>query len=337
MKPNQRKRKTNEEALNCSSKKGKVPGSADSDAESKYFKAGSSKKSPVELKRALNRKRKGVSTTSIPGSSGSEGNAAVLDGVDSVRVPEKGNGSKITDVSESVCHKKSDIKDKAKVADAKELVATCKLDFRFYDRSCEELAKALLGQVIVTRHEGKRLAGKIVETEAYLGPIDKAAHSYKGKTDRNTAMFMKPGTAYVYNIYGMYCCLNISAQGDGCAVLIRALQPVENLEVMDKLRSKGKEGKSLLKKDGKELCNGPSKLCQALAIKKDTVNKEDLCTSDEIWLEKGEIIDDSKIVKCKRININYAEEWIDKPLRFYILENLFSSVRDKNAEKDLCA
>ena len=88
-----------------------------------------------------------------------------------------------------------------------------RLGFSFYDLSCEDLAKALLGQILVMKYEGKRLVGKIVETEAYLGPIDKGAHSYKGKTDRNAAMFMKPGTAYVYNIYGMYCCMNISARG----------------------------------------------------------------------------------------------------------------------------
>lgn len=103
---------------------------------------------------------------------------------------------------------------------------------------------------------------------------------------------------------------------------------------MDKLRTKGKEGSSFLKKDGKGLCNGPSKLCQALAIKKDTVDQVDLCISDKIWLEKGEHVDDCDIVSCKRININYAEEWVDKPLRFYIRGSDFNSVRDKNAEND---
>lgn len=208
-----------------------------------------------------------------------------------------------------------------------------RLGFNFYNISCEDLAKSLLGKIIVINYEGKRLAGKIVETEAYLGPIDKGAHSYKGKTERNTAMFMKPGTAYVYNIYGMYCCMNISANGDGAAVLLRALQPIENLELMDKLRTKGKKAGSLLKKDGVGLCNGPSKLCQALGIKKDLVNKVDMCTSDLIWLEKGETVNDDEIVKCKRININYAEEWVDKPLRFYIMGNVFNSVKDKEAEK----
>ena len=88
-----------------------------------------------------------------------------------------------------------------------------RLDRKFYDIPADSLAKLLLGQVVVRMVDGVRIAGKIVETEAYLGPIDKAAHSYRRKTDRNKAMFMEPGTAYVYNIYGMYCCLNISSKG----------------------------------------------------------------------------------------------------------------------------
>ena len=89
-----------------------------------------------------------------------------------------------------------------------------RLGRKFYDVSGEDLAKALLGQKIVRMVDGVRLCAKIVETEAYLGAADKAAHSYKRQTDRNKAMFMQPGTAYVYNIYGMYCCLNISSQGE---------------------------------------------------------------------------------------------------------------------------
>ncbi|KAL4239684.1 hypothetical protein ACF0H5_000488 [Mactra antiquata] len=211
-----------------------------------------------------------------------------------------------------------------------------RLDYSFFDVPCEDLAEALLGQTIVRICDGKRLSGKIVETEAYLGSIDKAAHSYKGKkTDKNTAMFMPPGTAYVYNIYGMYCCINISSKGDGAAVLIRALQPLDNLETMDEFRTKGKDGNSFLKKEGVGLCNGPSKLCQSLNIKKDSINKLDMCTSDQIWLEKNDTVCKDAIVKCKRINIGYAEDWVDKPLRFYILGNKYVSVRDKPAENEM--
>ena len=89
-----------------------------------------------------------------------------------------------------------------------------RLPFSYFDKDCVELAKSLLGQKLVHFVNGKRLVGKIVETEAYVGLEDKAAHSYNGKrTARNKAMFMAPGTAYVYNIYGMYCCLNISSKG----------------------------------------------------------------------------------------------------------------------------
>lgn len=125
--------------------------------------------------------------------------------------------------------------------------------------------------------------------------------------------------------------------GDGAAVLIRSLEPVDNLELMDKLRTKGKAGASLLKKNGVGLCNGPSKLCQSLSINKNDVNKTDLCSSDDIWLEKGDLVSNDSIVKCKRININYAEDWVDKPLRFYILGSAFVSVRDKLVEKDMKA
>ena len=89
-----------------------------------------------------------------------------------------------------------------------------RMQYKFFDVSCEELAMALLGQKLVHVVDGKRLTGMIVETEAYLGPIDKGAHSYEGKrTAKNEAMYMPPGTAYVYNIYGLYCCMNISAKG----------------------------------------------------------------------------------------------------------------------------
>ncbi|KAK3579486.1 hypothetical protein CHS0354_028303 [Potamilus streckersoni] len=219
---------------------------------------------------------------------------------------------------------------------SEEILASCmpgRLGFAFFNRPCEDLAKALLGKKLVRLIDDKRVSGRIVETEAYLGIVDKAAHSYKGKrTDRNAAMFMPPGTAYVYNIYGMYCCMNISSQGEGAAVLLRALEPVEGLETMDSLRACGRIT-SVLKKNGKGLCNGPSKLCQALGIKKDTINKVDLTVSKDIWLEEGEAIEDNSILKCKRININYAEEWVDKPLRFYIQENPFVSVKDKDGEK----
>lgn len=128
--------------------------------------------------------------------------------------------------------------------------------------------------------------------------------------------------------------MSFQLSGEGCAVLIRALEPLENLEHMEKLRAKGKKAGSLMKHNGRDLCNGPSKLCQALAITKDPFNQVDLCKSDLIWLEKGDFVEDKNIVKCKRINIGYASDWVDKPLRFYIIANPFVSVKDKDAEKE---
>lgn len=116
--------------------------------------------------------------------------------------------------------------------------------------------------------------------------------------------------------------------GEGAAVLLRGLDPVDGIDHMQKIRSQ----KTLKEKD---LCNGPSKLCQALKISKDKFNKVDLTTSDELWLEDGESLAEEKIVTSARINIDYAEEWADKPLRFYILGNKSVSKRDKSAEVSL--
>uniref|UniRef100_UPI001ED82452 DNA-3-methyladenine glycosylase n=1 Tax=Scatophagus argus TaxID=75038 RepID=UPI001ED82452 len=133
----------------------------------------------------------------------------------------------------------------------------------FFNRSCLSLAKALLGKVLIRRcADGTELRGRIVETEAYPGGEDKASHSAGGKrTERNTAMFMKPGTIYVYPIYGIYLCMNVSSEGEGAAVLLRSLEPLHGQPVMRQLRAaRRKEGSRQLK--DKELCNGPSKLCQ---------------------------------------------------------------------------
>uniref|UniRef100_A0A0B7AAI9 DNA-3-methyladenine glycosylase n=2 Tax=Arion vulgaris TaxID=1028688 RepID=A0A0B7AAI9_9EUPU len=204
-----------------------------------------------------------------------------------------------------------------------------RLSTPFFEVPCIDLARALLGQYLVRMVGTQRVSGRIVETEAYLGLEDKAAHSYKGKrTQRNEAMFMQPGTAYVYNIYGMYCCLNISAQGDGCAVLVRALEPIENIEVMKAERG----NRSTKKLKNKDMTNGPSKLCQALQISKQTFNQTDLCVSDLLWLEKGDNIHIHEMICCPRINIGYSEEWKHKPLRFYISGNECVSVKDKTAE-----
>jgi len=187
-----------------------------------------------------------------------------------------------------------------------------KLDRNFFDQPCKDLAIALLGVVLVREYSGCLIKGRIVETEAYLGGEDRAAHSYEGKkTPRNEAMFMCPGTCYVYSIYGVHNCVNISSRGEGAAVLIRALEPVNGVDLMRTLRGKvaGKEH---------ELCKGPGNLCKALNITKE-FNKVDLTSSDEIWLEQDQPISTIEVLSSSRIGVDYAgQEWSSKPLRFFV-------------------
>lgn len=209
-----------------------------------------------------------------------------------------------------------------------------RLSESFFDVPCTVLARRLLGQVLVRqRDDGSRLSGRIVETESYLGAEDKASHSYQGKkTPRNSAMYMPPGTAYVYTIYGMYSCFNISSQGEGAAVLIRALEPLEGVEHMELQRAAKKANIQRTIKLEK-LCNGPSKLCQALVIDKDRFNGHSLCASSGLWLEAGESIPPQEVIEATRIGIDSAgEEWAKKPLRFYIANCRWVSIRNRQAE-----
>jgi len=206
----------------------------------------------------------------------------------------------------------------------------------FFNVPCLTLAHNMLGQILVRiTDDGQRLSGRIVETECYLGGEDKASCSYMGKqTPRNVAMFMKPGTAFVYMTYGMYYCFNISSKGEGAAVLLRALEPLEGLDRMKENRSiKRKDGGASLKE--KELCNGPSKLCQALHINKELMDQKDLTSFDRMWIEKGEDVPADQIVATSRIGIGpSAGDWQKKPLRFYVRDCIHISVRDKKAELD---
>ena len=187
----------------------------------------------------------------------------------------------------------------------------------FYQRDSITVARALLGQKLVRVHRGKRLAGMIVETEAYLGMADQAAHTYKGRrTTRNQSMWQAGGIAYVYFTYGMHFCVNVVA-GDcdqPIAVLIRALEPLEGLEQMYQNRIKARKDQ--------DLCSGPAKLCQALAIdrKLDGVH---LITSSHLFLEKlrDRTYQQQKIGVSPRIGIPNSGLWKDKPLRFFIRRN----------------
>ncbi|XP_066054089.1 DNA-3-methyladenine glycosylase isoform X2 [Chamaea fasciata] len=183
--------------------------------------------------------------------------------------------------------------------------------------------------------DGRELWGRIVETEAYLGGEDEASHSKGGKqTQRNAAMFMKPGTLYVYQIYGIYFCMNVSSQGEGAAVLLRSLEPLQGLDAMRELRRASRKAPSRLLKDW-QLCNGPSKLCQAFGIDK-AFDQRDLTQDEAIWMVPGQDLPgEQDVVTTTRIGIGNTGEWAHKPLRFYLRGNRFVSVVDKKMEREM--
>ena len=190
----------------------------------------------------------------------------------------------------------------------------------FYQQDITAVSKSLLGKVLVHESAEGTTAGKIVETEAYLGPEDKAAHSYGGRrTDRNEVMYGQKGYAYVYFIYGMYYCINVTAGAvpeKPEAVLIRALEPVAGEDVMAKRR-----GAALGKVAG--LTNGPGRLCMAMGITK-LQNKLDL-TTPPLCIQDAAPIAPADIVETSRIGVDYAGDWKNKPWRFYVKGNSFVS------------
>ncbi len=174
-----------------------------------------------------------------------------------------------------------------------------------------------MGKVLVHEIEGQRLAVKIIEAEAYMGVEDKAAHSYGGKrTPRVEVMYGDPGHAYMFLIYGMYCCFNVVTREKGIpqAVLIRAAEPLEGIQWMAQQRY-GKPYEELSKSQLKGFTNGPGKLCKALSMDR-SHNGIDLC-GDQIYLEKG-TGENFHVIATKRVGIDYAEEAKDYLWRFYI-------------------
>lgn len=198
-----------------------------------------------------------------------------------------------------------------------------KLDRSFYLNDTAKVARQLLGKLLVREEDGKRISGIIVETEAYLGLSDRAAHSFGGrKTRRNEAMYGKGGYAYVYFIYGKYFCLNaVTGPADVPeAVLIRALEPVEGLDFMAAERY-NTEYEKLSSRQRANLSNGPGKLCIALSIDR-SLNGEDLC-GGRLYIEDRP--GTPAVCSGKRIGIDYAGEDRDLPLRFYINNNKYVS------------
>ena len=182
----------------------------------------------------------------------------------------------------------------------------------FYDRSAEHVARDLLGCVVCRRLDGELLAGRIVETEAYVGEEDRACHASKGRTQRNAVMFGAPGHAYVYFIYGMYDMLNVVCQPPGRpeAVLLRALEPLDGIATMRRLRGVQRP---------LQLASGPGKLCRALGLSR-RENGADLL-GDALWIAAGGLRDGERIATGPRIGVDYAGADALRPLRFYILDN----------------
>lgn len=196
-----------------------------------------------------------------------------------------------------------------------------KLPREFYTRtSVLTVAKDLLGKtLVVPAPSGKRLSGMIVEVEAYRGPQDRAAHSYGGRrTKRTEPMYGIGGTAYVFFVYGMHYQFNVvtNAADTPHAVLIRALEPVEGIELMRK-RRQGQPDHNLT--------NGPGKLCIALGIDR-KLDGADLL-GNKVWIEDAKKTPRSQIASGPRVGIDYAQEWKDKPWRFWIRDNRFVSRR----------
>jgi DNA-3-methyladenine glycosylase len=198
-----------------------------------------------------------------------------------------------------------------------------KLPREFYAQPVLTVARQSIGKILVHRTPEGEAAGRIVEAEAYRGPLDLAAHSARGLTKRTTAMFGPPGHAYVYFLYGVCWAMNVVAASEGKphAVLIRALEPVRGLDLM--ARRRGKPATS------RELTNGPGKLTGALAITGADYGR-DLC-GEELFLEDGGAeIPRGKIGRSPRINVDYAGEWAALPWRFYEKGNRYVSARPRD-------
>ena len=190
----------------------------------------------------------------------------------------------------------------------------------FYTRAgVLAVARDLLGQrLVVPAASGARVAGTIVETEAYRGPADRASHAYGGRRTRRTeTMYRIGGTAYVYFVYGMHYQFNVVTNVEDIphAVLVRALEPVEGLELMRRRRRAASD---------RELTNGPGKLCQALGIDR-ALDAADLL-GPRVWIERGERpVPLSAIARGPRVGIDYAGQWAAMPWRFWIQGNPFVS------------
>jgi len=196
----------------------------------------------------------------------------------------------------------------------------------FYERDPLVVAKELLGKILVHETAEGITSGRIVETEAYMGPEDQASHAFGNlRTNRTSTQYGPKGHAYVYLIYGMYYCFNTTVgaiSGKPEAVLFRALEPLEGIELMMKRRPTAK---------GKIEClaNGPSRLCMAMDITK-RQNDSDLTVPPFYIRDDGARVLENDMVQAERIGVDYADEWKHKPWRLYIRNCTFVSVTAKS-------
>ncbi len=184
----------------------------------------------------------------------------------------------------------------------------------FYTAPTLNVARALLGQRLVRLWQGQRLSGRIVEVEAYIGDGDQASHASRGRTSRNAAMFGPPGHAYVYLIYGMYHCLNLVTEGEGfpAAILIRALEPLEGVEVMQKHRGQVA---------WRDLLRGPGRLCQALQIDL-RLNGADVCDdASGLWVEAETPVPEEAVLRTPRINVRGDALALTRPWRLVLRDH----------------
>lgn len=190
-----------------------------------------------------------------------------------------------------------------------------RLEREFYTRPTLQVAELLLGMFLVCDRGGVPRAGKIVETEAYLGARDPASHAFGGKrTPRNRAVYLRGGHVYIYLVYGMHWMLNVTTrlEGEPECVLIRALEPCPG---DPEPSSEGQEPRT----EERRIASGPGKLCRWLGLD-GSVYGEDLVTSNRLWVERrGEAVAPGDIVRASRVGIDYAgEPWTSVPWRFYI-------------------
>ena len=193
------------------------------------------------------------------------------------------------------------------------------LPSRFYDRATELVARELLGMVLECATDDGVTRGRIVETEAYLGPDDPACHAVAGLTARTEHLFGPPGMAYVYFIYGMYWCFNAVTRerGHGAAVLVRAVHPLAGIDLMRRRRPKAKKDR--------DLTNGPAKLCLAMGIVGSMSGRS--LRDGPIVIREGEPVRDEDVHVTPRIGITQAADW---PLRYLVRDDPYLSATPKH-------